>query len=99
MTTLDLNEIASEWGERFHGQGLIPDRVGLTGDSSVLFQFLRGRKACVDIFDSGVVVVLTKAYGQDSEEVRDLYELDINDPDTPKLVFAILKNGHPVETQ
>ncbi len=82
---MSFDESVNYFGELLTKNGLIPSRKSLTGDDSWLFEFLGEKKACVDVYPSGVVAVIIR-----KGDVDEFYELDMHDS---RLILSLLKDA------
>ena len=82
---MSFDESVNYFGELLTKNGFSPSRKSLTGDDSWLFEFLGEKKACVDVYPSGVVAVIIR-----KGDIDELYELDMHDS---RLILSLLKDA------
>jgi hypothetical protein len=78
-------QVANSLMRTFSRHGLIADRRNKTVDGSILLEFITGRKACVDIYPTGEIVVIVKESGSDN-----VFEFGIADIDR---ILELVRDG------
>jgi hypothetical protein len=74
QSLISYEEVANSIHVHLARHGVVCDRRSNTTDGSVLLQYLSGRKACVDVYPTGEIIVIVKQDG-----INNVFELDVSD--------------------